>query len=362
MTKSYANGALMERLDANSMIDPETVKAPLLSKIRESNLERVAIFSGAGVDPDGLASQAAMAAILSLLDAGQVDCFHRGTFNRPMNRAFRKLLDVSPRPDSDFDPTTNYTCIISVDGPASICPIQPDFIIDHHEQVGSAKIGRDDVKTEIDCRPIGACSSIMWEYALEAGVDFTDEAGQRLATALAIGIKTDTVDCSADSTGPLDCEAQSFCLMRKDANLYKDILNCLIPAYYHDYFVVGWKNKVSENAVMVTGIGHIPQSRSGVISDIADKLVVTEGTHTAVVFALVDGDIDISVRSSNTALNVGEYVRTAFGGGGGKPGAGRVSVPIPLFQNIPEDLRDSLFKACFEIVKHKALQIAGDKK
>jgi len=344
------------------MIETEQTKAPLLQKIRESNLKKIAIFSGAGVDPDGLASQATMSAILYMMEAEEIDCFYRGTFNRPQNRAFRKLLDTNPKPESEFDVNQNYTCIISVDGPASVCPIQPDFIIDHHEQVGSAKINREGIKTEIDCRPIGSCSSIMWEYAMEAGVDFLDEAGQKLATALAIGIKTDTVDCSADSTNPLDCEAQAFCLMHKDSNLYKDILNCLIPAYYHDYFVIAWKNKINENAVMVTGIGHISKSRSGVISDIADKLVVTEGIHTAIVFALVDGDIDISVRSSNTALNVGEYVRTAFGGGGGKPGAGRVSIPIPLFHDIPETLNEALFKACFEIVKYKALQIAGDKK
>ena len=92
MTRAYSNGALMERLDPNLVIDSESVKAPLLLKIQEANLEKVAIFSGAGVDPDGLASQATMAAILQTLNAVQIDCFYRGTFNRPMNKAFRKLL------------------------------------------------------------------------------------------------------------------------------------------------------------------------------------------------------------------------------------------------------------------------------
>jgi nanoRNase/pAp phosphatase (c-di-AMP/oligoRNAs hydrolase) len=341
--------------------DIEQVRAPLLESIKKADLTKVAIFSGGGVDPDGLASQATMSAILTSFGAKDINCFYRGTFNRPQNKAFRKTLDTTPRAESEFKVSEGYTCLISVDGPASVCPAQPDFIIDHHEPSGLSKVGRG-ITTETDFRLIGSCSSIMWEYATEAGIDFSDEAGQKLATALALGIKTDTVDCSSDATSLLDYEAQAFCLLHKDTALYKDILNCLIPSYYHDYFVAAWNNKTIEGAVLVTGIGVIPVSRSGVISDIAEKLVLTEGTHTAVVVAIVDGAIDISVRSSYTNLNVGEFVQSAFGGGGGRPGAGRVRIPTPLFQNIPENLSTELFDACFKIVKHKALQIAGDKK
>lgn len=329
-------------------------KAPLLDKIREADLTKVALFLGMGVDPDGLASQAVMAEIITLLD-GDAECFYRGTFNRPENRVFRQVLNLTPRIESEFDPNEGWTCIISVDGPAEACPIQPDFIIDHHEQIDGSKI-------DSDIRLIGACSSIMWEYALEAGVDFSTESGQRLATALAVGIKTDTRDGAVDTASALDYEALTYCLSHKDNKLYKEVINYSRPAYYHDLFVVGWTNKIIEGAVLVTGIGSIPISRSGIISDLAEKFVGTEGVHTAVVFAIVDGAIDISVRSENSALNVSEFVQTAFGGGGGKPGAGRVRIPMPLFENIPEDLSAMLFESCFKIVKHKALQIAGDKK
>jgi len=329
-------------------------KAPILEKIKEFDLSKVAIFLGMGVDPDGLASQAVMAEIIALFD-GEAECFYRGTFNRPENRVFRQVLNLTPRIESEFDPNEEWTCIISVDGPAEACPIQPDFIIDHHEQTDGSKI-------DSDIRLIGACSSIMWEYALEAGVDFESESGQRLATALAVGIKTDTRDGAVDAAGSLDYEALTYCLSHKDNKLYKEVLNYSRPAYYHDLFVVGWTNKIIDGAVLVTGIGSIPETRSGIISDLAEKFVGTEGVHTAVVFAIVDGAIDISVRSNNSALNVSEFVQTAFGGGGGKPGAGRVRIPMSLFENIPEDLSDMLFESCFKIVKHKALQIAGDKK
>ena len=329
-------------------------KAPLLAQIRAADLSKTAIFLGMGVDPDGLASQAVMAEIVQLAD-GNAECFFRGTFNRPENRVFRQVLNLNPRAESEFDPTEAWTCIISVDGPAEACPIQPDFIIDHHEQVEGAKVAS-------DVRLVGACSSIIWEYALEAGVDFTTENGQRLATALAMGIKTDTRDGAVDAASSIDYEALTYCLSHKDNKLYKEVIDYSRPAYYHDLFVVGWTNKIIEGAVLVTGIGSIPATRSGIISDLADKFVITEGIHTAVVFAIVSGAIEISVRSKNAALNVSEFVQNAFGGGGGKPGAGRVRIPMPLFENLPEDLSDMLFESCFKIVKHKALQIAGDKK
>ena len=95
-----------------------------------------------GVDPDGLASQAVMAEIIALFD-GEAECFYRGTFNRPENRVFRQVLNLTPRQESEFDPNEGWTCIISVDGPAEACMAQPDFIIDHHEQTDGSKIDSD---------------------------------------------------------------------------------------------------------------------------------------------------------------------------------------------------------------------------
>lgn len=328
-------------------------KAPLLEKLRASDLSKCAIHLGMGVDPDGMACQATMAAIIEKL-GGTSDCFYKGTFDRPQNKLIKQLLNLNTQSDAEFNPK-NYSCIIVVDGPAETTnPYQPDFIIDHHEQNGEAKLGS-------DVRPIGACSSIVWEYAIEAGLTFNDELGQKLATALAIGIKTDTKDGAVESACNLDFEALSYCLAHKDNKLYKEILNYSKPAYYHDLFVLGWTNKVIESAVLVTGIGPIPAARSGIISDLAEKFCETEGIHTTVVFGIVDGSLDISVRSKNAAINVDEFVKKAFGGGGGKNGAGRVKIPTPLFEGIPEDLSNQLFDSCFRIVKYKALHFAGDK-
>lgn len=341
-------------------IDPPATRLPttrlarsILSQIKESNLEKVAIFSGSQVDPDGIASMYTLASILEA-EGSNITCFYRGSFSRPQNKILRQVLGLSPKTEVDFE-EDDYTCVISVDGPSSTCPVTPDFIIDHHEQGEPAGIAS-------DVRLIGSCSAILWEYAMEAGLDFTTENGQRLATALAIGIKTDTRDGAADSASKLDFDALAFCLAHKDNKLYKEILNYSIPAYYHELFVEGWANKEIENNVLVTGIGNIPESRRGAVSYLADQYSQTEGISTAVVFSMINGAVDISVRSSNAALNVDEFVKNAFGAGGGKTGAGRARINIPMFENIPSEISDELFNACFKIVKHKALTFTGDKK
>jgi nanoRNase/pAp phosphatase (c-di-AMP/oligoRNAs hydrolase) len=331
-----------------------TLKAPLLPFLRDAALGKTAIFSGHGVDPDGLSSQATMSIIVEML-GGRAHPFYRGSFNRPQNITMRQVLGLRPQHESEFNPEDEWTCIISVDGPANACPLTPDFIIDHHEQNGDPRIAS-------DVRFIGATAAIMWEYAMEIGINFDDELGSRLATALCIGIKTDTKDGTVDSASTLDYEALAFCLSKKDNELYKQILNFPKPLYYNDLFVVGWNNKTIEGSFLVTGLGIIPESRGGVISDLAERFSEVDGIRTSVVVAMVNGSIDISVRSTNSSLDVNEFVRKAFGVGGGKVGAGRALIPVSLFENLPKELSVELWDTLYKIVKLKALAFTGDKR
>jgi len=329
------------------------MNAPLLSQIKESDLTKVAIFSGAVVDPDGLASSLAMQAIIESL-GGQGVCFYRGTFNRSQNKTMRQSLGLTLKNVNEFDPDNGWTLLISVDGPSSVCPTLPDFIIDHHEQTDPGRKGS-------DVRPIGSASAILWEYAQEAELDFTTEEGGRLATALAIGITTDTRWGAEDASSDLDFEALAFCLRHKDNKLYRDILNYPEPAYYNDLHKIGWDGKVKGEAALVTGLGDLPAGRSGAISDLADRYHRTEGITLAMVFALVDDTIHASLRHSRGSLMEGEFMGEIFGCGGGKRGSAAAQIPLPeAFHNIPKELREQLFAAIKEIIVHKTLKAAGD--
>lgn len=324
----------------------------LLDSILKENLTKVAIFSGAGVDPDGLASQLAMASIIRL-NSGTPHCFYRGSFDHPQNRIMRSELGLTPKSINKFDPEDDWSLIISVDGPAEVCPAHPHYIIDHHDP-GEPGINGSDV------RSTGSASSILWEYAVKAGVDFETEEGKKLATSLAIGILTDTRTCAIDAATELDFKALAFCLENKDNNIYKNILNYPKPAYYNNYYVLGWNNKVVEGTVMVTGLGKIPQTRRGVLPYLAEVYTENEEINTAVIVALIDNQIDISVRST-TPMNLDEFVKVAFNAGGGKRGAAAAQIALPsMFDQIEEKLVDQWFDIILKIVANQAFLQAND--
>lgn len=331
--------------------------APLLALIQKCDLSSVAIFSGATVDPDGLASSLAMKRIIEHL-GGRATCFYRGSFNRPQNKTMREVLSLIINSDETATaPDSKWSLVIIVDGPSDTCPLDADFIIDHHKQSNPAKLGN-------DVRQTGSCSAILWEYAYEVGL-FRNEGDERcktLATALAIGILTDTNNFKDDNATPQDFAAVTHCLQRKDHKAFLSIVNWPKPAYYNDLYALGWNNKVQEGTVLVTGLGDIPEGRSGVISDLAEKFGETHGITTSVVVAMVASEIVMSVRSSNNSLDVNDFVKSVFGNGGGKRGAGAARIPLPehLMANVSDTDRSALFNIFLSIIVKKTLAFAGD--
>jgi nanoRNase/pAp phosphatase (c-di-AMP/oligoRNAs hydrolase) len=322
----------------------------ILSQIKDADLSNVAIFSGAGVDPDGLASAETMRQLVEMW-GGKATAFYRGSFNRPQNKTMRMVMSLALKSSEDFSEEDSYTCIISVDGPSGVCPVQPNFIIDHHEQGDPATDGN-------DVRMIGSCSAIMWKYAMEAEYDFQTEDGARLAAALAIGLITDTDTGGAAASASLDFEALGFCLTHKDDKIYQEIQNYQVPAYYSDYENLGWAGRTENGPVIVANLGDLPTGRSGVISHCADKYYRTEGNTTTIVFAIVDGCIHAS---SRTTRDADELMRSVFGAGGGKKGAGGAIVELPaLLKDLPDEVRQQVADAIGAAIIQKALQITSD--
>jgi len=344
----------------------ENGKAPLLKEILDSDLTKVAIFLGAGVDPDGLASQAIMAEIIKT-HGGTPHCFYRGSFGHPQNKTMRSELGLNPLTDKKFDPEAEWTTTISVDGPTSVCPIIPDFIIDHHEQ-------DEEPNKNSDVRNYGSASCLLWEYAMEDGLDFSTEEGTKLATALAIGIITDTQTGAVDNSHPLDYEALGFALKHKDNNLYKKILNYPKPLYYKELDVVAWQAKDREGTVLVAPLGLIPQKQRGVLPYLAEEYVSFEEFNTTVIVALMAAEqsvtkdikpgnyyIDVVARSVNSAIKMDEFIQSVCRAGGGKRGAGSAKIKCPLLENnMPKEIYEQTFKSFYNTIAHKAFMIAND--
>lgn len=320
----------------------------ILDKILEHDLTKVAITGGAAVDPDGLACVEAMALIIREHNPdAHIDKFYNGKFDRPQNKTMRELLRLNQRQVRSDD--GEYTCVISVDGPATTSAIQPvDFVIDHHPADVEPRVA-------MDVRAVGACSSIMWEYLVAAGIDIKEFP--EVATALAIGISTDTAERISETTSPLDLEAEAACCLAADHKLYVGIKQYPKPHYYADFYVLGWQNKEIEGTCLVTNLGIIAPERSGVISHLAEEFSAFIGVETCCVIAMVGDFFHASVRTSDTNLNANDFCKQ-MGVGGGRRGAGVFRVELPdAFKGTNDP---AMFDAGYNILMDKILKFTGD--
>lgn len=340
-------------------------KAPLLAQITSADLSKVFVGLGACVDPDGLASQLAMKAILESIPDAKVECFYRGSWDRAQNRTMREVLGLTPRSYSDAEFTSvedsivaNYTTLIMVDGNSSVMPhgLIPDFIIDHHQPDGKGAKSGDDI------RLIGSCSAIMWEYLMEWDRELLEGPdGAKLATALTIGIETDTDGMTAPKTSRLDWEAYAYCGARCDTKAYRAIKNYPRPSYQKDMEMAAWNDKLVEGTVLTARVGVIPKERKGIISSCADAFCGQGPIRTTLVGAMIEGDIHFSFRTYNTSINADDFCKKLTKHGGGKPGSGAGVIKTPEFvAGLPTNLQEEIFAAMWNGISHRAFEFTGD--
>jgi nanoRNase/pAp phosphatase (c-di-AMP/oligoRNAs hydrolase) len=352
-------------MSTTKLIQETTMKAPILPQIMDADLTKVFIGLGAGVDPDGLASQAAMAAIIRHINPdADIHLFYRGDWDRAQNRTMREILGLNPKPYSELESIKDaFTCVIMVDGNknAMLPGSEPDFVIDHHEGDAGAKV-------DSDVRLIGSCSAIMWEYIMETDPDILEgEDGAELATALAIGIITDTQGKTADKTSRLDWEAEAYCGMRCDIKAYSSIINYQKPSYQKDMETQAWNDKVVSGTVLTTQLGVIPPGRKGVISSCAEEFCGQGPFKTALAAAMIDGDVHFSIRTFNTSLSVDGFIKSQLtkngkdGSGGGKPGAGAGVIKMPeVIKRVPAEIQKEIFDAAYKAISHALFEFVGD--
>lgn len=92
---------------------------------------------------------------------------------------------------------------------------------------------------------------------------------------------------------------------------------------------------------LVASVGRTPERDS--LVQAADYLLNVEGVDTVVVFGLVGGQIQISARSTDPRLDVGDALRRAFGevgSAGGHSDMAGAQIPLGLFADVADDDAD----------------------
>ena len=336
-------------------MESESTDLFLLDKFKEnlSPQRRVAIFTHPYPDPDAIGSMMGLKWMFSKFGMPS-DLFYSGSISHPQNRSMVNLLDPELLPVESFSPS-NYQMSVAVDcvpenaSLPSSGPVKFDVVVDHHKESPRNFDG-----IYVNFRAGSACATV-YEIAEHLGLEF-DENDSKVATAMMIGITTDTEFLMSDDCSDYEFNAWKHLFPFRDPLLLKQIINFERPKFWTDAKASAVSNATVEDSVGVVGMGIIPAKHRDMIADMADEMVTWEDVNTAVVFAVVDGSrIEGSVRTKASSVSVPALCQDLagkHGKGGGKLGKGAYRYEL-AGASVDEDEDEEIKKKTWELFEIK---------
>lgn len=308
-------------------------------------------------DPDAIASAFAIKVLLKFLGVSS-EIFYHGEIDF-RNSAMQNVLKIpikhisNKETDKQIDKFVIFVdCASSKQQNVSI-DFEPNIAIDHHKTLP------DNPNTLFIHEDIGSCSALITNLIIEIektksnkifDPDDNDKISN-LATALSIGIKTDTLDFTQEQTAEIDHEAYRFLIKLADKDKFKKIVNYELPPYVFESINVAWENRASKNPNFIAGLGFLDESRKGCISYLADLFMRLPGIQTALVYAVIGDQIICSGRTNSAAFDEQSLINAVFGQGmgGGKEGMFGAKTEFDIFK--PSDMEDEDKTKLWELVK-----------
>lgn len=296
-----------------------------LKKLIENGPQRAALFTHSGPDPDGIGAMMGMAWLLSRLGI-ESDLYYTGSVSHPQNAAMVNLLDPDLKLIDEY--IKGYDLHVLVDAvPANAgvdtLEIKWDVVIDHHKEFPNGGFNG----IFINLKAGSACATVYsilqeWGYEFEDGKDIDS----KVATALMIGMVTDTENLMSDNATEYEFRAWSDLFEFRDSTSLKRIVNYERPKFWIEKEAAAVTSVNVVEGVAIVGLGIIPGKHRDMIADMASQMLTWEDVHTALAFAIVDGDRMVGcVRSQNASVLVPQLCKALggkYGAGGGKLGKG----------------------------------------
>ena len=292
-------------------------------------------------DPDCIGAAYGMKRIIKEWDSDAIiSIIHGGEVSHPQNKTMINVLNLEFTHYDEIEDLSSFADVfIVVDVIPERCGLADVpclMVVDHHK--GDTK------NAEIkDVRFLGSASTIVWTYMSEIGLvlDKADEEDAKVATAMLVGIKTDTNEMSTESVTDVDFEAYRNLLGFTNPNHLASIINYPIPPYHFDLRKrLDREGHVDEGkGFFIGGIGYIHPAQRDAIPSIAEERARVEGINTSFIMAIVGSNLEVSIRSSSQSLEVHKTCQNIFGKeySGGKPGAGAAKIPMGSFAVDEED-------------------------
>ena len=306
-----------------------------------SSNSKVTIFCHDNPDPDALASALAMSELFAS-HGHDSQIVHGGMIEHHQNQAMVRELEIPVRRlilDWEItDLIKDSDIIVAVDfhrpGANNIMPKDciPHIIIDHHSVSEGVTADLAMVSSEYSSTSSMVASLLM-------SSDFV--MSSRVATALAFGIKTDTLGFTRNFNA-VDVRA----LLWINAWVDKEKLRAIempprsIEAL--ESFATALNNKVHLDRIILAPVHNLVNRDS--LAQIADFLLPTEGVDTVVAFGIRRNKVILSARSNNSNIHVGKLLSTNFpeglAGGHKSLGGGQIPFNIIIEQNDESEGQD----------------------
>ena len=295
-------------------------------------------------DPDSIASAFALDTLLK----GEVESVitYPDKITRPENRAMVRMLKIPLVPMRKIK-REEFRKIALLDGQPNQFPDLPgpfDIIIDHHPFRETSQA------TFMDIRPeYGANSTILTEYLQASRM----KIAPRLATALCLGIMTDTAKFVRGTT---KADSRAFGNLFPYASL--EILRMLERSTIPQTAVPILKQAIErldiENGTSVIYLGTVDSPDILVI--IADLLIQVAGLVFLTVAGIFKNTFIAVFRSDTPKLNAGRLAIRAFGdlgSAGGHRAAARAEVPLSSF---PEGIAEKNYVEVEQYITKRIFQ------
>ena len=321
----------------------------------------VAILVHPSPDPDCLGAGAGMSALLKEVFGLNTKIFHFGEVSHPQNKSLKNVLHITLADGNDFDPV-DAAAVVVLDtdlegsGFKSEKLKEVDLRIDHHQmdRGNGAKLK--------DVRQVGATCSIVWEYLRDFDVDLNKYQDE--ATAMVLGIKTDTLDFTSATTSEIDMEAYRSLLPYVDKASLAKVINYPLPKVTFETEARAFKDKDIRNTALVSFIGDVTSHNRDLIPTIADRFSRLDGISTAVIMGVIDNYIIASVRSDDARVDVHDLCINIFGkkNAGGKEGSGGARFKLgPAFDLIEDkDLKEQVKLEVVDRLKKNIFAALGE--
>lgn len=312
-------------------------------------------------DPDCLGAAAGFAVLLKEKYNLESKIFHYGEISHPMNRSLKNILHIALESGDKFDPLfVSATIVLDTDlegtGFKSDKLNEADIRLDHHS------MDRGDNAKFTDIRPVGATCSIVWDYLKEFNVSLEEYSDA--ATAMFLGIKTDTLDFTSANATELDMEAYRGLLPYVNREALAKVTKFPLPKEVFELEALAYSNKIERGTALVSFVGEITAHSRDIISTISDRFARMAGINTVIIMAIIDNHLQASIRSDDARVDVKDLCVKVFGKeyAGAKEGAGGARLPLKeSFQYIvSKEVKEQIVKEIVCTFKNRVFEVLGE--